>query len=173
MFISKTSFNDQQKNYLSFKGLNSNILKNVVDSRVVKEKGADIAKTALVSLTTFAALYGITSYKVKDAVKNGELDMQGKKVDVEGVNTKEYLQRQETYKQILVTKTSFIQENGISSEEFEQAVANGELDMVGKKVNTEGEKTKEYLQRQEIYKQILVTKTSFIQENGISSEEFE
>ena len=111
MFISKINFNDQQKNYLSFKGLNSNILKNVVDSRVVKEKGADIAKTALVSLTTFAALYGITSYKVKDAVKNGELDMQGKKVDVEGVNTKEYLQRQETYKQILVTKTSFIQEN--------------------------------------------------------------
>ncbi len=172
MFISKINFNDQQKNYLSFKGLNSNILKNVVDSRVVKEKGADIAKTALVSLTAFAAFYGITPYKVKDAVKNGELDMQGKKVDVEGVNTKEYLQRLETYKQILVTKTSFIQENGISSEEFEQAVANGELDMVGKKVNPEGEKTKAYIQnlqlQRQLYRQTHMPKTAFGQLIGIS-----
>ena len=155
MFISKVNFNQlqaknvnyQQKGFVSFKGLNSNILKNVVDSRVVKEKGADIVKTALMSLTAFAALNGISLYKIKDAAKNGELEMQGKKVDAEGANTKEYLQRQETYKQLLVTRTSFIQENGISSEEFEQAVANGEIDVVGKKVNPEGEKTKAFLSR--------------------------
>ena len=64
----------------------------------------------LLSITAFAALYGITPYKVKEAAKNGELDMQGKKVDAEGANTKEYLQKRETYKQLLVTKTSFIQE---------------------------------------------------------------
>lgn len=180
MFISKVNFNQlqaknvnyQQKGFVSFKGLNSNILKNVVESRVVKEKGADIVKTALMSLTAFAALNGISLYKIKDAAKNGELDMQGKKVDAEGANTKEYLQRQETYKQLLVTRTSFIQENGISSEEFEQAVANGEIDVVGKKVNPEGEKTKAFLQnlqsQRQLYRQTHMPKTAFGQLIGVS-----
>lgn len=180
MFISKINFNhqqaknlnSQQKNYVSFKGLNSNILKNVIDSGVVTEKGTNIVKTALMSLTAFAALQGFTYRSAKEAAEKGELDMYGKKVNLEGKKTKDYLEKLELYEEILLTKTEFCKINGIKTEEFEQAVEKGELDMIGKKINPEGEKTKAYIQnlqlQRQLYRQTHMPKTAFGQLIGIS-----
>ena len=108
MFISKINFNQQQaknlnsqqKGYVSFKGLNSNIIRNVINSGAVTEKGTNIVKTALMSLTAFAALQGFTYRNVKEAAENGELDMIGKKINPEGEKTKTYVQNVELKRQL-------------------------------------------------------------------------
>ena len=139
MFISKINFNQyqtkntnyQQNKFVTFKGLNSNIIKNAVTAEPVIKATANAVKKTLLAITAFAAAQGITLYKVKEAAQNGELDMQGKKVDIEGEKTKDYLRRVEMYKQLLVTKADFASENGISLEKIKEAIANNELDMVG------------------------------------------
>ena len=181
MFISKINFNQyqtkntnyQQNKFVTFKGLNSNIIKNAVTAEPVIKATANAVKKTLLAITAFAAAQGITLYKVKEAAQNGELDMQGKKVDIEGEKTKDYLRRVEMYKQLLVTKTDFASENGISLEKIKEAIANNELDMVGSKINPEGEKTKDYVQRMQMYKQTHMPRKTFGELVGITGKSVE
>jgi len=148
MFISKIGFNqynyfknDNKKNYMtSFQGIKPDAF---VKSN---SQSKEVVKTLFIPVAAFAAAHGLSLNKVSTAAKNGELDIEGKNVNVEGSKTKDYLESLKQDEGNYITQADLAERLGISQPALSYHVSKGHLIATSKGIDLNDEKNKSFIE---------------------------
>ena len=119
----------------------------------------------IMGIRKFCEYTKIDEKNMRKALKNNELEMIGKKVNITAKKTKAFVEK--FFRLVSIKK--FTEITGIQRKAVEKSIKLGELELIDKKIDTEAAKTKEYIE----FRKNLVSMKKLSEMTGVGLEAIE